>query len=69
MANLACGEFAHNAARLQLTLIVLNQMTHTAARVTHSARRTTLRLAADWRWIPDLLDAFAWLPALPPAPP
>jgi hypothetical protein len=35
------------------------QLAHTAARVTRSARRTTLRLAADWRWTPDLLAAFA----------
>jgi hypothetical protein len=44
------------------------QLAHTAARVTRSARRTTLALAADWRWTPDLLAAFAWLRALPPAP-
>jgi hypothetical protein len=45
------------------------QLAHVAARVTRSARRTTLRLAADWRWTPDLLNAFARLRALPPAPP
>ena len=45
------------------------QLAHTAARVTRSARCTTLGLAANWRWTTDLLDAFAWLRALPPAPP
>jgi predicted nucleic acid-binding protein len=45
------------------------QLAHIAARVTRSARRTTLALAADWRWTPDLLAAFARLRALPPAPP
>jgi hypothetical protein len=41
MANLACGEFARNAAWLQLTLIAVNLLAHTAARITRSARRTT----------------------------
>jgi hypothetical protein len=92
MANLACGEFARNAAWLHLTLIALNllawtqaltldgelaraepkrfryQLAHVAGRVTHTARRTTLALAADWRWTPELLAGFAWLRALPPAP-
>jgi hypothetical protein len=44
------------------------QLAHTAARLTRSARHTTLALAADWRWTPDLLAAFAPLRALPPAP-
>jgi hypothetical protein len=41
MANLACGEFARNAAWLHLTLIAVNLLAHTAARVTRSARRAT----------------------------
>jgi hypothetical protein len=44
------------------------QLAHTAARVTRSARRTTLHLADTWRWTPELLAGFAWLRALPPAP-
>ena len=44
------------------------QLLHTAARVVRSARRTTVRLAADWRWTPELIAAFQRLRALPPAP-
>jgi len=31
---------------------------HTAARIGHSSRRTTCRLAANWPWTPDLVTAF-----------
>ena len=44
------------------------QLLHVAARVTRSARRVTVKLAADWPWTPELLAAFARLRALPPPP-
>jgi hypothetical protein len=44
------------------------QLAHTAARITRVARRTTLHLAADWRWTPDLLAACAPCHQPPPDP-
>jgi hypothetical protein len=38
---------------------------HTAGIITRSARRSTLRLAANWRWTDQLLSAFERLHALP----
>ncbi|QBI20557.1 IS1380 family transposase [Egibacter rhizosphaerae] len=34
------------------------QLLHVAARLVRSGRRTTLRLAADWPWTPQLVAAF-----------
>jgi hypothetical protein len=42
--------------RLRYTLL------HTAGVVVHSARRTTLRIAAGWPWADDLVAAFTRLP-------
>jgi len=41
------------------------QLLHVAARITHGARRTYLRLAAGWPWTADLARAFHRLAALP----
>jgi len=41
---------------------------HTAGVLIHSARCTTLRLAAGWPWATDLVAAFARLPGWAPAP-
>ena len=38
---------------------------HTAARLTTTARKTTLRLQHEWPWAPALADAFARLRSLP----
>jgi hypothetical protein len=48
--------------RLRYTLL------HTAGVLVHSARRTTLRLAAGWPWATDLVTAFTRLPGWAPAP-
>ncbi|EID15465.1 transposase IS4 family protein, partial [Mycobacterium xenopi RIVM700367] len=48
--------------RIRYTLL------HTAGVLTHSARRTTLRLAAGWPWASDLVAAFARLPGWATAP-
>jgi Transposase DDE domain group 1 len=48
--------------RLRYTLL------HTAGVLVRSARRTTLRLAADWPWAIDLLTAFIRLPGWATAP-
>lgn len=48
--------------RIRYTLL------HTAGVLVHSARRTTLRLAAEWPWATDLVTAFARLPGWAPAP-
>jgi hypothetical protein len=41
------------------------RLLHVAARITHGARRTRLRLAAGWPWAPQLARAFARLATLP----
>ena len=41
------------------------RLLHIAARITHSARRTRLRLAANWPWATQVLTAFTRLAALP----
>jgi Transposase DDE domain group 1 len=57
------GELASaQPKRLRYTLL------HTAGVFIHSARRTTLRLAAGWPWATDLVAAFARLPGWAPAP-
>jgi hypothetical protein len=57
------GELASaQPKRLRYTLL------HTAGVLIHSARRTTLRLAAGWPWATDLVAAFARLPGWAPAP-
>jgi hypothetical protein len=38
---------------------------HVAARVTHHARRTILRLQGSWPWAVELARAFGRLRALP----
>ncbi|WP_039889463.1 IS1380 family transposase, partial [Mycobacterium xenopi] len=48
--------------RIRYTLL------HTAGVLIHSARRTTLRLAAGWPWASDLVAAFARLPGWATAP-
>ena len=47
--------------RLRYTLL------HSAGILVHSARRTTLRIAAGWPWADDLVAAFARLPGWMPA--
>lgn len=55
------GELAHaEPKRLRYTLL------HTAAILTRSARRTTLRVAAGWPWADQLVNAFARLPGWAP---
>jgi hypothetical protein len=41
------------------------RLLHVAARLTHSARRTRLRIAETWPWATDLAAAFARLTSLP----
>lgn len=41
------------------------RLLHVAARITRSARRTRLRIAAGWPWTDDLVTAFTRLAALP----
>lgn len=41
------------------------RLLHTAAKLTHSGRRTWLRIAENWPWTTDLVDAFTRLTALP----
>jgi hypothetical protein len=41
------------------------RLLHTAARITRSGRRTWLRLAGNWPWTTDLVNAFTRLTALP----
>jgi hypothetical protein len=54
------GDLAHaEPKRLRYTLL------HTAAIITRSARRTILRLAANWPWQHQLVAAFTQLEALP----
>ena len=48
--------------RIRYTLL------HTAGLLIHSARRTTLRLAAGWPWATDLAAAFTRLPGWAPVP-
>ncbi|MGH3557206.1 MAG: IS1380 family transposase [Mycobacterium sp.] len=48
--------------RIRYTLL------HAAGVLIHSARRTTLRLAAGWPWATDLVTAFARLPGWSAAP-
>ena len=38
---------------------------HVAARITHSGRRTHLRIAQNWPWTTDLIAAFQALAVLP----
>lgn len=55
------GELAHaEPKRLRYTLL------HTAGILARSGRRTRLRLAANWPWTPDLINAFARLPGWAP---
>ena len=57
------GELAKaEPKRIRYTLL------HTAGVLIHSARRTTLRLAAGWPWATDLVAAFARLPGWAQAP-
>jgi len=41
------------------------QLLHVAARITRSARRTRLRIAANWPWAEQVVTAFTRLTALP----
>jgi Transposase DDE domain group 1 len=41
------------------------RLLHVAARITHGARRTRLRIAASWPWASELVNAFTRLAALP----
>ena len=41
------------------------RLLHVAAKLTRTARTTTLRIAADWPWTDDLIRAFERLAALP----
>ncbi|MEV7624627.1 transposase, partial [Actinoplanes sp. NPDC089786] len=41
------------------------RLLHVAAKLTRTARTTTLRIAADWPWTSDLVQAFERLAALP----
>lgn len=41
------------------------QLLHVAARITRSARRTRLRIAANWPWAEQVVTAFTRLAALP----
>jgi hypothetical protein len=41
------------------------RLLHVAAKLTRTARTTTLRLAADWPWTDELVAAFQRLAALP----
>ncbi|SCG70483.1 transposase, partial [Micromonospora halophytica] len=41
------------------------QLLHVAARITRTARRTRLAIAADWPWTNALTSAFNRLAALP----
>ena len=41
------------------------RLLHVAARITRTARRTRLRIAASWPWADQLAAAFARLHALP----
>lgn len=41
------------------------RLLHVPARITRSARRTRLRIAASWPWAEHLVTAFARLAALP----
>lgn len=55
------GELARaEPRRLRYTLL------HTAGLLCRSGRRTRLRLAANWPWTPDLINAFARLPGWSP---
>jgi hypothetical protein len=55
------GELAHaEPKRLRYTLL------HTAAILIRSARRSILRIAADWPWADELVAAFARLPGWAP---
>jgi hypothetical protein len=38
---------------------------HSASRITRSGRRTSLRIAENWPWTTDLVQAFDRLAALP----
>jgi hypothetical protein len=42
------------------------RLLHVAARITPTARRTRLAIAADWPWANALTSAFSNLAALPP---
>jgi hypothetical protein len=41
------------------------RLLHVAARITRSGRRTRLRIAENWPWATDLVNAFTRLAALP----
>jgi hypothetical protein len=41
------------------------RLLHVAARITHTARRTCLRIADGWHWATQLITAYARLAALP----
>jgi hypothetical protein len=41
------------------------RLLHTAARITHGGRQTRLRVADNWPWATQLIDAFTRLTALP----
>jgi hypothetical protein len=41
------------------------RLLHTAARITHSSRRTWLHIAENWPWTTELVNAFTRLAALP----
>jgi hypothetical protein len=41
------------------------RLLHTAARITHSGRQSRLRVADNWPWATDLVNAFTRLAALP----
>jgi hypothetical protein len=41
------------------------RLLHTAARLTHGGRQTRLRIADNWPWATDLVNAFTRLAALP----
>ena len=41
------------------------QLLHVAAKLTRTARTTTLRIAQDWPWTSDLIRAFERLAELP----
>jgi hypothetical protein len=41
------------------------RLLHVAAKLSRTARTTTLRIAADWPWTDDLITAFQRLAELP----
>ena len=41
------------------------RLLHVAAKLSRTARATTLRIAADWPWTTDLIAAIERLTALP----